>query len=340
MPPPAFLNINTVLLVADLYTDEDLISLVDQRRDLEKSSTGTVASIMQGIEHLGFPVIHIQSLEGLSERAAQHHSGDLVLSIYGGQRSRNRMALVPAICEAFDLRFVGPDVYGRIVCQDKEISKRLALQCGVLTPRHYLIRSQSDLGRIAVKQFPLVVKPNFEGSSIGISKRSLVQDMGQLREVAAETLNTFAQPVLIEEFVPGQEVCYNLIEEKRTVHERFAEIRLTGRPAYFDENLFCAEEKSAWKDIEVLSIDDRLADEDRKALHRLADAIGHIGYCRVDGKLQNGRFHFLELTPDAWLDPAGAFPLSFTNSGWTYPEVLARVLASERANRPHQSSSG
>lgn len=340
MPPPEFFNINTVLLVADLYSGEDSMSVADQRRDLEKSSMRTVASIMQGIEHLGLSVIHIQSLEDLSERAAQQQPGDLVLSIYGGQRSRNRMALVPAICEAFDLRFVGPDVYGRIVCQDKEISKRLALECGVLTPRHYLIRGKSDLGRIAAKRFPLVVKPNFEGSSIGISKRSLVQDMEQLREVAAETLNTFAQPVLIEEFIPGQEVCYSIIEENQTVHGRLAEIRLAGRPAYFDENLFCAEEKSTWKNIEILSVDDKLTNEDRNALHRLVEAVGHVGYCRVDGKLHNGRFHFLELTPDAWLDPAGAFPLSFTNTGWTYPEFLAMVLASECANHPHQSSSG
>lgn len=332
-------DVKTVLLVADLYEDEASDLSPDQRRDLEKSSIKTVSAIVKAITDFGLSAMHLQTLEELSERAAQRHPGDLVLSIFGGERSRNRMALVPAICESFDMRFVGPDVYGRIVCQDKEISKRLALQCGVLSPLHYLVRTESDLACVLPRRFPMVIKPNLEGSSIGISERCVVRDLRQLRDVARNIIDEFAQPVLIEEFAYGKEVCFNIIETAGAPHERLVEIRMISRPDYFNDHLFSADIKAPWSDLEIVELDHALVDADRQALRRLIEAIGGIGYCRVDGKLFDGRFHFLELTPDAWLDPHGAFALSFTQKGWTYPEVLARIIASESASRQRPASS-
>lgn len=339
MPLHLARSIKTVLLVADLYEDEGSDLAPDRRRDLEKSSQKTVSAIMQAINDLGLSAMHLQTLDELSERAAQRRPDDLVLSIFGGERSRNRMALVPAICESFDMRFVGPDVYGRIICQDKEISKRLALQCGVLTPLHYLVRTDSDLARVIPRRFPMVVKPNLEGSSIGISQRCVVHDLRQLRDVARAVIDEFAQPVLIEEFTYGKEVCFNVIETTAAPHERLAEIRMISRPDYFNDHLFSADIKAPWNDLEIVELTDALVGTDRQALRRLIEAAGGIGYCRVDGKLFDGRFHFLELTPDAWLDPHGAFALSFTQTGWSYPEVLAHILASEPASRQRLASS-
>lgn len=340
MPFAELPETKTVLLVADLAAEEGGATPAEDRRDLEKSSMKTVTAIVNAIGQLGLSVVHLQTLEELSNRAALHDDGDLVLSIYGGERSRNRMALVPAMCEGLSVRFVGPDAFGRLYCQDKELSKRLAVQCGMLTPRSQLVHSHADLARVAPDSFPVVVKPNLEGSSIGISRRSLTPDAEQVREVAAELLHRFQQPVLVEEFVPGREVSYNMIEVEGGVIGRLAEIRLDADPHYFDDRLFCAEEKAAWAEIEVIPLDDSCVATDLEALHRLATSLGHFGYCRVDGKLHDGRFHFIELTPDAWLDPRGAFPLAFTKAGWSYPEVLAKVLASERVARPHRSSSG
>ena len=337
---PENLDVSTVLLVADGYGDTATAVSPAERRDLEKSSQRTVCSILRAIAEIGLPAIHIRTLEDLSERAARRHPGDLVLSIFGGERSRNRMALVPAICETFGMRFIGPDVYGRIVCQDKEISKQLALQCGVLTPRYTLVRSEADLSRVNPTRFPMVVKPNLEGSSIGISQRCLVTDLVQMLEVARYILREFNQPVLIEEFIGGAEVCYNVIESSDETHWRLAEIRMAGKPSYFDDHLFTADIKAPWTDIDIIPLDGQLIEEDRLALQRLIAAVGTMGYCRIDGKWHNGRFHFLELTPDAWLDPTGAFAMSFTNSGWSFLDLVTLVLASESAIHPHQSSNG
>lgn len=340
LPVSAKLDLTTILVVADLVVDTATSTNSDWQHDLEKSSVSTVTAILQAIESLGIQAIHLSSLEELSARAAQRHAGDVVLSVFGGERSRNRMALVPAICESFGLRFIGPDVYGRVVCQDKEISKRLATQCGMATPWHRIVRSEVDLGRLGCVPFPVVVKPNLEGSSIGISERCLVGDSIQMFNIARELLLEFKQPVLIERFVGGREVCVNVIEAPAHMEVRFAEVRVTNSPRYFEDHLFGAELKAPWVGLEVVPLDEEFAEEDTQAAIRLIEAIGHVGYCRIDGKLLDGRFHFLELTPDAWLDPEGAFALSFTRRGWSYPELLGHILASESASHRHQASNG
>lgn len=200
-----------VVLIADVWEQLNSGATVHLRRDLEMTDENTLRELTSAIESLGLAVHHYPDPASLAERA-QDHREYIVLSIYGGQGSRNRMALVPAVCEVFGLRFIGPDTYGRIIAQDKEISKRLAADCGLLTPAWRIVRNSIDLGYINGLTFPVVVKPLMEGSSIGISQRNICADIETVESVAFELLDAFHQPVIIEEFVPGREVAYARIE--------------------------------------------------------------------------------------------------------------------------------
>ena len=89
----AKLDLSTVVVVADLVAEDTVeTGESDWRHDLEKSSSGTVAAITEAIASLGVRALHLPSLDALNERASQRHPGDIVLSIFGGERSRNRMA--------------------------------------------------------------------------------------------------------------------------------------------------------------------------------------------------------------------------------------------------------
>jgi len=153
-----------VVLVADTLEDMTTDLRTHLRRDLEKTPAHVLADVTAAIRSLGLVVHHYEEPAYLATAAANHRD-DVVLSVYGGQSSRNRMALVPAICEAFGLRFIGPDAYGRIVCQDKEISKRLAREAGLASPAYLLIRDEPDVDTLQTFPLPFVVKPIFEGSS-------------------------------------------------------------------------------------------------------------------------------------------------------------------------------
>ncbi|ADL55451.1 D-alanine--D-alanine ligase family protein [Gallionella capsiferriformans] len=317
-----------VVLIADKLGESEKLTPIHKRRDLEMTDAQTLDTLRSTINSLGLRVHTYNGPDDLAKNAALH-SNDIVLSIYGGRASRNRMALVPAICETFGLRFIGPDVYGRIVAQDKEVTKRLASDCGIITPAWRIVRSVEDLRYISGLRLPVVIKPLMEGSSIGIAQRNRVVDVADVLPLAKELLETFNQPVLIEEFVAGREVAYSKIQHAGAESWAFSEVVIEGNDDYFTNHLFDADEKLIpTVGRTIRNIDHELHANDRAAIDTFLTMFGAYGYCRVDGRLADGNFHFLELTPDAWIAPRGQFARGFTEKGWSYAEVIAAVLAS------------
>src|SRR4029079_18107320 len=58
----------------------------------------------------------------------------------------------------------------------------------------------------------VIVKPNFEGSSKGITQASVVEDPAQLRQVVADVLARYPAGVLVEEFVEGMDVSVGFVD--------------------------------------------------------------------------------------------------------------------------------
>jgi D-alanine-D-alanine ligase len=319
-----------VVVIADLIALE-AVAPNYLCRNLEQTDESTLDGLCASIQRLGLKVHHYEHPRFLAENA-ERHIMDMVLSIFGGSVSRSRMALVPAICESMGLPFVGPDAYGRIICQDKEVSKALAADAGLRVPQHRIIRSEEDLINVTDFHLPYVVKPLWEGSSIGISPDSLVTNSQKGRHVLEDLLTKFQQPLMVEAFVPGREVSYCFIEPVGYDRVRaLAEIVWGGEADYFDHHLYDATHKETAKGRKVVrSITDDLRAIDEKAMERLLRFLGPTGYGRIDGKLLNGEFIFLEITPDAWLGASGTFVSSFREQGLSFDDVIALLLLSGR----------
>jgi D-alanine-D-alanine ligase len=259
-------------------------------KDLEMTDETTMRALLQAPSELGLKVYHYRDPKSLAVNAKEH-ARDIVLSIYGGKGSRNRMALVPAMCEVHGLAYVGPDVYGRVICQDKEVSRNLARECGLDTPRRRIIRAPEDMKVIERFPTPYVLKPAMEGSSIGIGPHSLVRNGEDRLAVARGLFDELGPPIMVEAFVAGREVSYNCIEASPENVWAYSEIYVEGRDDYFDSHLFDANEKLNRRlPRRVRTIDGELNEKDRERLNRLLAMVGRFGYCRVDGKHRDGQY--------------------------------------------------
>lgn len=329
-----------VVIIADLVDGETLTPL-HARRDLEQTSPETLKELCAVIELLGLKAHHYSHPKILAENASKHRH-DVVLSIFGGEVSRSRMALVPAVCESMGLSYIGPDAYGRVICQDKEISKTLASEAGLKTAQHRILRGASDLSKLSDFPLPYVAKPLWEGSSIGIGPDNLVRDHAAGLAVTKRLLKQFEQPVMIESFVPGREVSYCFIDgPEKAVFRSFAESVWRGDSNYFDNHLFDSSHKSKVETSQsVRCIASELASPTADALERLLEILGPVGYGRIDGRLKGDEFTFLEVTPDAWLGSSGVFINSFLQSGHSLTDIIAQILLSGRLSHQCLSASG
>lgn len=93
----------------------------------------------------------------------------------------------------YNIKYVGADVYNRIICQDKNISKELAKKAGILVPDSVTINSLDNLNtfNLHLLKYPVVIKPLMEGSSIGITKNSLCQNANNIKE----KIENFIKPI-------------------------------------------------------------------------------------------------------------------------------------------------
>jgi D-alanine-D-alanine ligase len=136
---------------------------------------------------------------------------DLVFNNAEGlEEGELREAIVPFFCEQLGIPHTGSSPKTFINTMDKATAKRLVAYDGVATPRFQLMRSRSDplLPGLA---FPLMVKPDSEGTSIGITQASKVDDDRGLRAQVERILDTYRQPALVEEFIGGTEYTIGVV---------------------------------------------------------------------------------------------------------------------------------
>ena len=170
----------------------------------EWDSPTTIAAVESALSHLG-KVVRLEANEDFPERLRQTKP-HIVFNIAEGLYGVNREAHVPAICEFFGIPYSGSDSFTLSLCLDKARAKETLAYNGIPTPRFAVVRKLEQLRLVAERlSLPLFVKPLHEGSSKGITDRNLCVDRSQLRAQAKLLLENYDQPVLVEEYLPGQE---------------------------------------------------------------------------------------------------------------------------------------
>ncbi|MEO6259012.1 MAG: D-alanine--D-alanine ligase, partial [Thermoanaerobaculia bacterium] len=145
--------------------------------------------------------------------ALGRESVDGVFNIAEGVGGRGRESQVPATLEMLGIPCTGSDALAIALTLDKALAKLLARSHGIATAPWRVVDATTrglPANEMSLR-FPLFVKPSGEGSSMGISERSLCYEEQTLQETV-ERLTASYGPVLIEEFLPGDEYTVGLID--------------------------------------------------------------------------------------------------------------------------------
>ena len=173
----------------------------------EYDSPETISALAGALRALGCDTIELGGGRGFLERMlAAPGCVDLVFNIAEGQRSRSREAHVPAVCEMLGVPYTHSDPLTLAMTLDKELTKRIAASHGIATAPFCLIERTSDVADAPIPPFPIIAKPNGEGSSMGIRRNAVCRDRAALACRVEALLANYRQPVLVESFLPGTEV--------------------------------------------------------------------------------------------------------------------------------------
>src|SRR5215467_423398 len=141
----------------------------------------------------------------------------------------------PALCELLRIPYTGSDSATLAIALDKALGKKVLLQHDILTPKFQVMESARERLSPDMK-FPLIVKPNAEGSSKGIGSTSVVDTEEELRAAVKTIVERYRQPALVEEYIAGREFTVGLLGDKRPRVLPPMEIKFkqpqNGRPVY------------------------------------------------------------------------------------------------------------
>ncbi len=308
----------------------------EQDDEAEYDSPKTLQAIREAIASYGHEVVDLEATQDLPLQLASTPV-DVVFNIAEGFKGRSRESQVPSLLELLDIPYTGSDPAALSVSLDKAVAKRVVRTHGILTPDYLILntgkeRLPRELG------FPLLVKPVAEGTSKGVTKKSIVHDEAELREVARDLIAKYRQPALAEQYVSGREFTVGLLGERRPKVLPPMEIVFLDRSD--PTPIYSFEMKQDWNErirYEVpANLSERELDRLERAAREVFAALGCRDVARIDFRIDaEGRIFFIECNPLPGLTPGWSdLVLIAQAAGIEYRALIGEILSF--AIRRHQ----
>ena len=257
---------------------------------------------------------------------------DLVFNRAEGLRGDSRESHVPAILEMLDIPYVGSNVLTTAISLNKAWTKKALLYHGISTPKFYVCGTLQEIERIS-KDFPYILKPNEEGSSIGITEENLVKDKTQLLTRLKQMLKEYQQPILVEQFIEGREFSTGLLGQVDMDPEVLAILEIDFSKFPEVGGVFGQRAKTVLDSLDHYVCPAKIPRELKSSLEQLSVdiwcALDIKDFARIDFRMNSeGELFFLEINSLPGMDfdteenDLSFYPYMAMKTGYSYDELV------------------
>jgi len=281
------------------------------------------AGVHAALRRQQLDAVVIDGLDALC-RALSAGSVDRVFNVMHGRGGED--GVVQGLLTGFGVPCTGSGVLGSALSMDKQRSKQIWHSLGLPTPAAVLIdgrlpvaaQLQQHQSQIEAMQ-PLVVKPNREGSTVGLS---LVDDFQSLREALTAAARHDPQ-VLIEQRIDGEDYTVALLGTDTLPH-----LRIRPAQGLYD---YTAKYHSDDTRYDSPTLDDTERQRLRELTLQACAALGVSGWGRVDYmRDRQGRFWLLEVNTVPGLTDHSLVPMAAQAAGMDFAQLVMTILETSR----------
>jgi D-alanine-D-alanine ligase len=296
------------------YSEEETAEFDDEQ---------TIKAIEEHLNLMGFETERIGNANELMCALMAGKRWDLVFNICEGMYGEGREALVPALLDNYLIPYVfsGPVVLGFSL--NKHLCKILVASSGVKVPDGILVNNVKELDDIDLK-FPLFVKPVSEGTGKGISEKSLVNSIPELKESVSFLLKKFNQNVMVEEYLPGREFTVGVVGNAEA-----AEVIGVMEVVCNNSDFYGYETKENYK---IRASYNKVNDIEYSKCSEIAlkvwNVLGALDGGRIDLRIDKyGEINFMEINPLAGLNPFNSdLPILAAMHEIDYSKLLNKII--------------
>jgi D-alanine-D-alanine ligase len=294
----------------------------------------TIEALEAAISHLGHRPVRLGSPTDLLRRIGRDASlgVDVAFNLAEGFGGRNREAWAPVLLEMAGIPCIGSDALSLSMSLDKAWTNAWLAAAGLPVALQITLESAEDVaGAELPDAFPLFVKPRWEGTAKGIRASSCVTTKAALAVEVERIARDYAQPALVESFLPGPEYTVTLVGNAppqilpalQRALERKTGIGLHALEAAADSGPDAPLEHVT-EGLLGPGLEARLGEIALRAFQLLECH----DFARVDFKLDRGGDPvFLEINPLPTFAPDGTFGILAELEGCSLAEMLGRCVA-------------
>ncbi len=255
---------------------------------------------------------------------------DLVFNICEGYYGPAREAVYGAILEQFRYNYSGPDSTNLLMCHNKFLVKNL-LKDYIDCPKGYSVCDKDDLESLTNIQYPVIVKLNSEGSSMGMDEKSIVHSYGELKKQVLYLLDKYDRNILVEEYIEGQD---------------FSMIYVEGIGALGPCVVNCTSEFYDYemKTVKDDTVDIKVVDGEFDSLKNIVSVIAKRldikGYAKIDFRKKDDKFYLIEVNSQVSFHPTGEFITCAKTDGYSFDDIISFIVEKALTNNKKKNSIG
>lgn len=249
---------------------------------------------------------------------------DVVLSALHGGRGEN--GTIQGFLHTLGIPYVGSKVLSSALCMDKFMAKTVMKSEKIQVPDGIIIRRGENISSFEAQinelRFPLIVKPNRGGSSIGLT---LVDNMDALKEALSSAMANYDDDILIEKFIEGNEVSCCVYEDENGINIlSLLDINKKGMLFEYDDKY-----SSQGSIADISSLNTYIKQTLENMAFKAFKSLKCKGYACVDMIVQDERIYVLEVNTLPGLTEKSLIPCATTQTPFSFGEFLDKIISYE-----------
>tara|TARA_Y100000590_G_scaffold326218_1_gene370201 strand:- start:11267 stop:12163 length:897 start_codon:yes stop_codon:yes gene_type:complete len=235
---------------------------------------------------------------------------------------------VQSILEMLKLPYTHSGVASSFLAMDKELSRVLFKKKGIKVPKYFLLKKENEknLKKLLFKKkinFPIVIKPINEGSSLGVY---ICKNKNDFKKYYKKLKKKYER-ILVEQYIPGKEIQAAVMDKKA-----LGAIELIPKRKFYDYKAKYSS-KAQTKHIMPASINRKKYKEVLEIAKKAHKVLKCSGITRSDFRFFNNKFYLLETNTQPGMTKLSLVPEIANYCGINFETLVDWIIRDANCNR-------
>ncbi|MBQ2984245.1 MAG: D-alanine--D-alanine ligase [Candidatus Gastranaerophilales bacterium] len=286
-------------------------------------------NVFKALIELGYKDVTMIDVDRDVAKNLVENNIEFVINVLHGRYGED--GCIQGVLEFLNIPYSGCGVKASSICMDKIMTKKVLSTVDIPLIKSVNVTKDNYKQKVQELNYPIIIKPANEGSSIGMTK---VDSVDKLDEAMQEALKCDKE-ILIEEYLQGESATVGVLER----------VKENGEVETFATPILGFRTKTDWYDYEAkytkgltefilpADFDEKLTEEIKEIAIKAHIACACKGVSRVDFLVYNNVPYVLEINTNPGMTDTSDLPAQAENMGISYNELVDIILKSSELEK-------